>query len=250
MVFSQVKPYEEETHFIPGRVIKNMEQLQEYQRESIAKHVNREMKVPQYIKNKIIERIDPFLVKSKYGTPSKSSGYIVGPIFHSHVRILMEYGLIEVPINDDSSGDNFKRNIEWVKGIHRYQRKFHGTQMILLGKEGTHYAWGEGSNRVHMKSIMWNKKIKEACEYVQQEVEMNIEKVMVCKYQKKEKKKEVGQPCHCDRNSGGGITQLVDVSIGEERTLEIKYKYINHTYEITLREGYMYIFTHAFNKYF
>ena len=105
---------------------------------------------------------------------------------------------------------------------------------------------GKPGREVIMKSQPWTKELKEASEYIQNITGQDSEKVMIAKYSQKES----GQPWHDDLNNAGGPTQLVDVVLGSQRVLEIKFKETGYTMDIKLKEGHIYIFTHLFNRLF
>ena len=70
---------------------------------------------------------------------------------------------------------------------------------------------------------------------------------MITKYQR------IGsfQPFHQDKNQNNRPTQVIDVSVGKPRYLEISHKYISSwNYKMELKEGRIYILTHLFNRYF
>ena len=98
-----------------------------------------------------------------------------------------------------------------------------------------------------MKARKWSPSIKELVLYLQVLTNMKIDRLLISRYITKGS----GQPYHRDRLKDKYPTQVIDISLGPPRELIIRHRYIkNWEIRITLKEGYIYILTHFFNKYF
>ena len=73
-----------------------------------------------------------------------------------------------------------------------------------------------------------------------------IDYILISKYQKKGNH----QGYHKDKDARGRTTQVVDVSIGPKRFLEIDHPTTGYRTKICLEEKKIYIMTHFFNTHF
>ena len=98
-----------------------------------------------------------------------------------------------------------------------------------------------------MNAIEWNGIIESTAKYLESKTGQQIDKVLITRYYEKGS----FQPYHQDKNSNNLPTQVIDVSIGKERELEICHKHISSwKYRMKLSEKRLYIFTHLFNRHF
>ena len=136
-------------------------------------------------------------------------------------------------------------NVQYVRGIKRYDNTFNKTEQILYGDKDSSYRWGK-YDQVQMKTNTWPKELKESADYIENITNQKIDYVLVTKYNR------VGanQPYHRDKNSKNKVTQVVDLSIGPPRKLEIIHPETGWSTKILLEENNLYIMTHLFNDKF
>ena len=130
-----------------------------------------------------------------------------------------------------------------VYNIKEYTQNYHGTKQILFGELGMEYKWG----RIKMKAIGWSIGMSNIAKFLETNTGQKIDTLLLTQYN------EEGcfQPYHQDKTNRGVPTQVLDISVGPERILEIRHKHIRSwKYEMKLQEGRIYIFTHLFNYLF
>ena len=170
-------------------------------------------------------------------------GNYIGPIYKNRTEVLMQYTLIEIPIGDDEEAKQFKKDVETVKNVKKYQNNFHGTDQALYGTEGQTYSWGS-KNKETLTARPWTKELKRAAEYLTKKTGQEIDYVMLSRYLEKGDY----QPWHQDLTNQRRPTQLIDVIVGRKRNLRVKFIETSYDFNVELKEDCIYIFTHLFNE--
>ena len=208
--------------------------MNRFQREVINRIIKECAHLPSHIRNRIVNKVDGFHEDEFYSIT----------IILSRLDLLCIYGCISIKLDDNKDTEDFMNDLETFKSIKQFQQTFHDSKQSLYARSKTTYNWGRNTN---MKSIKWNTKMQRCAEFIKHKTNQEIEKILVTKYDKR----GASQPYHSDENNRGKPTQLINISMGETRELEIIHKHVRSwKRRLKLKERRMYIFTHLFNKQF